>query len=87
MVIKEHEIRLAISSAIGSSGGAQDIDFDTSRSLRECGISSLALYQFVAEVEKALAVEIPDCEFQPQNFSTLGAVEALLTRIVSIDQS
>lgn len=58
------------------------MEFDSGRTLREYGVSSLSVYQFASAIEAALHLEIPDEDFRPEHFATLGDIERLIARIV-----
>jgi D-alanine--poly(phosphoribitol) ligase subunit 2 len=51
-------------------------------SLLEAGIlDSLAIVKLVAHIEDEFGVEIPDSDFDPDNFESISAIVKLLDRI------
>jgi acyl carrier protein len=56
---------------------------DTEDKLVDLGIDSLRLVELIIELEDAFDIVIPDEEMLASNFSTVGAVSALVARIRS----
>lgn len=75
------ELERAVMAAIAAAGGVAGATFDGRKTLREYGVSSLALFQFASDVEGQLSAHIPDTAFRPENFSSLKAIVDMLSTI------
>ena len=50
-------------------------------SLPECGLTSMAAVKLMLALEAEFGIAIPDDDLTPENFATLGAIVALVTRV------
>jgi acyl carrier protein len=60
-----------------SSPASLDADTD----LYEAGLTSMAMVKLMLAVEVEFDVSIPDADLHPDNFRSIGAVEALVGRL------
>jgi acyl carrier protein len=58
--------------------------FATDADLYEAGLTSMAMVKLMLAVEVEFDVSIPDEDLHPDNFRSIGAVEALVRRLRQI---
>jgi acyl carrier protein len=49
--------------------------------LHDCGLTSMATVKLMLAIEAAYDLAIPDAELTPENFRSIAAIEALVTRL------
>ncbi len=58
------------------------LDSDAAQaSLPEAGLTSMAAVKLMLAIEAEFGIAIPDEDLSPENFSSLGAIVALVTRV------
>jgi len=71
-----------IVSIIRAINPIEDVHEDTQ--LIESGIiDSLSLMILIAHVEESFGIEIDGCEYVPENFESVSAIESLIRRLES----
>jgi acyl carrier protein len=53
-------------------------------SLAEAGLASMAAVRLMLDLEAEFGIAIPDADLTPENFATLNAIVALVTRLRSV---
>jgi acyl carrier protein len=76
-VVEEKLIALGRQFAPGLSGSGA---VARTQPLSEAGLSALATVRLMLAIESTFAIAIPDADVRPENFATLGAIEALIVR-------
>ncbi len=49
--------------------------------LHEAGLTSMGMVKLMLSIEAEFALAIPDAELTPANFSSLGAMQAMVARL------
>jgi acyl carrier protein len=63
-------------AAIGAALGPDD-------DLRALGLTSMAMVRLMLAAEAAFDISIPDEELRPENFRSVRAIEALVSRLAA----
>jgi acyl carrier protein len=63
-------------AAIGTALGPDD-------DLRALGLTSMAMVRLMLAAEAAFDISIPDEELRPENFRSVRAIEALVSRLAA----
>jgi acyl carrier protein len=63
---------------------ARDEPLRPEATLVDLGIDSVRLVEFIIDLEDSFGVVIPDEAMLAENFSTVGAVSALVDRLLSV---
>jgi len=56
-------------------------DLAVDADLYDAGLTSMAMVKLMLAVEVAFDIAIPDADLHPDNFRSVGAVEALVSRL------
>ena len=56
---------------------------DLTRNLREAGLTSLDMVNLMLAIEVAFDIEIPGSMMKPENFRSIQAIDALVTKVVA----
>ena len=62
-------------------GVAPSAQLDSATNLHEAGLTSMAMVKLMLMVEAEFDIEIPDADLSPENFRSIGALEALVARL------
>lgn len=75
---REHLLRL-IREILGPAAAARPLPIDVR--LADLGMSSMQMVNLMLAVEREFQLTIPPEAITPENFASIGAIEALLARV------
>jgi acyl carrier protein len=62
-------------------GQAASVDLSASADLYDAGLTSMAMVKLMLAIEVEFDISIPDVDLLPDNFRSIGAIEALVERL------
>lgn len=71
-----------VHALLGSEAAIPD-PFPVAQQLSELGISSLKMVNLMLAAEVEFDIAIPQSEITPENFHSIGSIEALVTRMLA----
>ena len=71
-----------VKALLGSEAAIPD-PFPVAQQLSELGISSLKMVNLMLAVEVEFDIAIPQSEITPENFHSIGSIEALVARMLA----
>ena len=79
--------RAGIAKAVATSlaPGQSTYDLDPNADLRELGMTSLSMVNLMLSVEGEFGLTIPKHELHPDNFKSIAAIDAMLSRLANDD--
>jgi acyl carrier protein len=82
MAMIDDKLRKILGSHVLDAGTVDHLRPDDE--LVEIGIDSLRLVELILDLEDAYQIVIPDEDMVPENFATVGAVAALVDRLLPV---
>jgi acyl carrier protein len=70
---------------LGQPAGSRPLPIDGR--LSDLGVSSIKMVSLMLAVEAEFGVTIPQREITPENFDSIGAVEAMILRLLRLERS